>query len=63
MSALDSVSLDTLSDSDAVSLLFELAGHGGQPNEKLLQLDAVVYRRLMQAYDGDELPALQLSAA
>ncbi|MHB8912657.1 MAG: hypothetical protein ACYC42_08430 [Lysobacter sp.] len=63
MSKLDSVSLDTLSDSDAVSLLFELAGQGEQPSEKLLQLDAVVYRRLMQAYDGDELPALQLSAA
>lgn len=63
MSALDSVSLDTLSDSDAVSLLYELAGHGTDAGEKLLQLDAVVYRRLLQAYDGDELPMLQQSAA
>lgn len=63
MSTLDSVSLDTLSDSDAVSLLFELAGHGKPSSEKLLQLDAVVYRRLLQTYDGDESPLPLYSAA
>lgn len=62
MSALDSISLDGLSDSDAVSLLFELAGGGKQSSERLLQLDEVVYRRLVQAYDGDQLPTLQLEA-
>lgn len=56
MTALDSVSLDTLSDSDAVALLFELTGHPDDAGEKLLQLDTVVYARLMQAYDGDALP-------
>ena len=63
MNALDSASLDTLSDSDAVSLLFDLTGHGEDASGKLLHLDNVVYRRLMQAYDGDELPHLQRSAA
>lgn len=63
MSALESVSLDTLSDGDAVSLLFELAGHGEQAREKLVQLDALVYARLLQAYDADELPVLRQCAA
>ena len=58
MTALDSISLDTLSDSDAVALLFELTGHGDDAGEKLVQLDTVVYGRLMQAYDGDALPGL-----
>lgn len=55
MSALDSLPLDTLSDSDAVSLLFELAGHGDESGQALKQLDAVVYARLAQAY-GDDPP-------
>ena len=63
MSALDSVSLDTLSDSDAVALLFELAGQGEPSSEKLLRLDAVFDRRLLRTYDVDESPALLHSAA
>lgn len=63
MTVLDSVSPDTLSDSDAVALLYELAGHGNEGGDQLLQLDAVVYGRLLQAYDGDELPVLQQRAA
>lgn len=61
MTALDSVSLEALSDSDAVALLFELTGHGDDAGEQLLQLDTVVYGRLMQAYEGDESPALEKS--
>jgi hypothetical protein len=56
MSALDSLPLDTLSDSDAISLLFELGGHGDESAQALKQLDAEVYARLAQAY-GDESPA------
>lgn len=54
----DSVTLDELTDSDAVSLLFELTGGGEHSSENLLKLDAVVYGRLLQTYDGDELPSL-----
>ena len=61
MSNFESVSLNTLSDSDAVSLLFELTGHGQDAGETLLRIDAEVYQRLMQAYDGDSLPVLQQS--
>lgn len=63
MSAFESVSLETLTDSDAVSLLFELVGHGEESREKMLRLDAVVYARLAQAYATDELPVLRLVAA
>ena len=56
MTAPDSVSLDALSDSDAVALLFELTGHPDDAGAQLEQLDTVVYRRLMQAYDGDASP-------
>lgn len=55
MSALETVPLETLSDDDAVSLLFELAGHGAEVGEKLIRLDAVIYARLLQAY-GEALP-------
>ena len=63
MSAFETVSLETLSDDDAVSLLFELAVHGEQAREKLQQLDAVVYDRLIQTYGPDELPAPRQLAA
>lgn len=63
MSAFESVSFETLTDSDAVSLLFELVGHGEEPREKMLRLDAVVYARMAQAYATDELPVLRLVAA
>ena len=56
MSAFETVSLETLSDDDAVSLLFQLAVSGEEAREKLLQLDAVVYDRLLQTYGTDELP-------
>lgn len=56
MNALEPVPLETLSDDDAVSLLFELAGHGEDSREKLRRLDAVVYGRLARAYDGDQPP-------
>lgn len=62
MSALDPTSLETLSDGDAVSLLFELAGRGESSRERLVQLDAMVYGRLQQAYDADQPPVLQLAA-
>ena len=55
MSAFEPVSLETLSDDDAVSLLFQLAVSGEEAREKLLQLDAVVYDRLLQTYGTDEL--------
>ncbi|HEY5613868.1 MAG TPA: hypothetical protein VIK70_09750 [Lysobacter sp.] len=54
MSAIESASLAALSDSDAVSLLFDLTGHGD--GDKLLQLDAVVYTRLARAY-AEQPPA------
>lgn len=63
MSTFESVPLETLSDSDAVSLLFELAEHGEAAHEKLAQLDAVVYRRLLHAYATDEPPMLRQDAA
>ena len=63
MSAFESVSLETLSDDDAVSLLFQLAVSGEEAREKLLQLDAVVYDRLMQTYGTDELPEPRQLAA
>ena len=56
MSAFESTPLAALSDSDAVSLLFELTGHGDGSGDRLVQLDAVVYARLAQAYAGDEPP-------
>lgn len=62
MSNFDSDSLDTLSDSDAVSLLFELTGHGQDAGDQLLRIDAMVYHRLAQAYDGDAPPVLQQGA-
>ena len=63
MSAFETVSLETLSDDDAVSLLFQLAVSGEQAREKLLQLDAVVYDRLLQTYGTDELPEPRQLAA
>jgi len=63
MSAFEPVSLETLSDDDAVSLLFQLAVSGEQAREKLLQLDAVVYDRLIQTYGTDELPEPRQLAA
>jgi len=63
MSTLESISLDTLSDGDAVSLLFELAGGGEPARDKLMQLDALVYARLLQAYDADEQPVLRACPA
>jgi hypothetical protein len=59
MSALEPISPENLSDNEAVTLLFELAAHGEEAREKLVQLDALVYGRLMQAYDGEEPPALR----
>lgn len=58
MTTFDSASLDTLSDSDAVSLLFDLTSDGEQTGDKLQRIDAEVYQRLMQAYGGDEMPLL-----
>lgn len=52
----DSDPLDTLSDSDAVSLLFDLTGHGEDGSGRLVQLDNEVYQRLLQAYEGDAPP-------
>ena len=63
MSAFETVSLETLSDDDAVSLLFQLAVSGEEAREKLLQLDAVVYDRLIQTYGTDELPEPRQLAA
>ena len=63
MSAFKTVSLETLSDDDAVSLLFQLAVSGEEAREKLLQLDAVVYDRLLQTYGTDELPEPRQLAA
>ena len=63
MSAFEPVSLETLSDDDAVSLLFQLAVSGEEAREKLLQLDAVVYDRLLQTYGTDELPEPRQLAA
>lgn len=63
MSAFETVSLETLSDDDAVSLLFQLAVSGEEAREKLLQLDAVVYDRLLQTYGTDELPEPRQLAA
>ena len=63
MSAFEPVSLETLSDDDAVSLLFQLAVSGEEAREKLLQLDAVIYDRLMQTYGTDELPEPRQLAA
>ena len=63
MSAFEPVSLETLSDDDAVSLLFQLAVSGEEAREKLLQLDAVVYDRLIQTYGTDELPEPRQLAA
>jgi len=62
MNALDSVPLDTLSDSDAVSLLFDLTGHGEDGSGRLLQLDNVVYQRLLQTYQDDASPLPQANA-
>ncbi len=62
MSAFESAPLATLSDRDAVSLLFELTGQGDKSGDKLVQLDAVVYARLAQTYTGDALPALRQDA-
>lgn len=64
MSSLESISPESLTDNEAVTLLFELAAHGEEAREKLVQLDAVVYGRLVQAYDGEKLPVLhQLATA
>lgn len=63
MSALDPLSPEMLSDDDAVTLLFELAAHGETARDRLVQLDAVVYGRLLQAYDSDAPPALRQHAA
>lgn len=59
MSSLEPISPESLSDNEAVTLLFELASHGDEARERLAQLDAVVYGRLRQAYDGEELPVLR----
>ena len=63
MSALDPISLDSLSDDDAVTLLFDLTARGETPCEKLVQLDAMVYARFVQAYEADQLPVLRQLAA
>lgn len=64
MSAPERITPESLSDGDAVSLLFELASHGDAERDTLVQLDAVVYGRLVEAYEADELPVLrQLAAA
>lgn len=56
MSAPERIPPEALSDDDAVSLLFELAAHGEAANDKLAQLDAVVYGRLLEAYEADASP-------
>lgn len=63
MTVFETVPVETLSDGDAVSLLFELAMRGDEAREKLLQLDAVIYRRLLQTYGADELPEPRKLAA
>ena len=56
MSAPERMPPESLSDDDAVSLLFELAARGESAHDRLAQLDAVVYGRLLEAYDADESP-------
>lgn len=63
MSAPERLPPESLSDGDAISLLFELAAHGEAARDKLVQLDALVYGRLVEAYEADELPVLRQPAA
>jgi hypothetical protein len=62
MSALDPASLDTLSDGEAVALLFELTGRGEGARDKLVQLDSVVYGRLRETYGADRPPGAGITA-
>ncbi len=48
---IDTGQWDTLSDDDAVALLYELANKGDNGSNEFVQLDSMVYQRLLQAYD------------
>lgn len=63
MTTMELITIRTLSDDEAVARLFELTAKGDVDSAELVQLDAVVYGRLVKAYDADELPVLQNRAA
>lgn len=63
MTTMELITIRTLSDDEAVARLFELTAKGEFDTQELVQLDAVVYGRLVKAYESDELPALQNRAA
>ena len=49
-------SLDTLSDGDAVAMLFDLVNRGDGAGDEMQRLDAMVFARLLRSY-GDEAVA------
>lgn len=63
MTKMELVKIDTLSNDDALARLFELSTKDDVDSAELARLEAVVYGRLAQAYDADELPVLQKRAA
>lgn len=63
MTTMELITIRTLSDDEAVARLFELTAQGDLGSAEMVQLDAVVYGRLVQAYNADKLPVLQNRAA
>ena len=63
MTTMELISTGTLSDDEAVARLFELTARGNAAADELAQLEAMVYGRLVEAYEGDELPVLANRAA
>lgn len=49
---------DSLSNDAAVELLFQLTASGEHSTE-LVQVDALVYERLLRTYEADDVPTLQ----
>lgn len=43
---------------DAVTRLFELVARGEADSAEAAQIEALVYDRLMRAYEGDDVPSL-----
>jgi len=52
MTAMTPIPYDTLSDGDAVAMLFDLAGRGECAAEQMRAIDALVLSRMVRTY-GD----------
>jgi len=63
MTAMTPTPIDTLSDGDAVAMLFDLAGREECAGEQMRDLDELVHARLMRTYGDEASPSAYLRVA